>query len=39
LRPNSKGKDKFEVRWEEGIWLSIHERTGETIIGTKGGVI
>jgi len=39
LRPNSKGKDKFDARWESGIWLGIADRTGETIIGTKDGVI
>ena len=39
LRPHSKGKDKFEVRWEDGIWLCIADRTGEAIIGTKDGVI
>jgi hypothetical protein len=39
LRANSKGKDKFEARWDSGIWLGIADRTGETIIGTKDGVI
>jgi hypothetical protein len=39
LRPNSKGKDKFDNRWETGVWLGIADRTGETIIGTKDGVI
>ena len=39
LRPGSRGKDKFEVRWDIGIWLGIADRTGEAIIGSKDGVI
>ena len=41
LRPGSKGKDKFGTtyRWESGIWLGTREESGETIIGTKEGVI
>ena len=39
MRPNSKGKDKFDTRWENRIWPVIADRTGETIIGTKDGVI
>jgi hypothetical protein len=39
LRPISRGKDKFEVRWDTGIWLGVADRSGETIIGTKDGVI
>ena len=37
LKPHSKGKDMFEVRLENGIWLGIADRNGETIIGTKDG--
>ena len=39
MRPNSKGQDKFDVRWETGIWMGIADRTGEIIIGTKDGVV
>jgi hypothetical protein len=39
LRANSKGKEKFDSRWENGIWLGIADRTGEVIIGTKEGVL
>ena len=39
LRPGPRGKDKFKVRWENGIWYGIADRTGEAIIGTKDGVI
>ena len=39
LRQNSKGKDKFGVRWEDGIWLGIHDQSNEAIIGTRDGVV
>ena len=39
LKPQSKGKDKFNSRWESGIWLGIREESGETFVGTKEGVI
>ena len=39
MRPNSKGKDKFEVRWDNGIWFGVADPTGEAIIATKDGVI
>ena len=39
LRPGSKGENKFEPRWEEGVWLGIADRTNEVIVGTKEGVI
>ena len=39
LRPGSRGKDKFEVRWENGVWFGIADRTGESIVGTEHGVI
>ena len=34
-RAKSVGKDKFDSRWETGIWLGIREESGENIIGTK----
>ena len=37
--PGSKGKDKFEPRWLEGVWLGIADRSLEVIIGTDKGVI
>ena len=37
--PGRKGRDKFENRWEEGVWLGIADRTNEVIIGTSEGVI
>ena len=37
--PGKRGQDKFENRWEEGIWLGIADRTNEVIVGTSEGVI
>ena len=39
LRAKSAGKDKFDSRWEDGIWLGIREESGENMIGTKDGVL
>ena len=39
LRAKSVGKDKFDSRWEQGVWLGIREESGEHIIGTKEGVL
>ena len=39
MKPGIKGKDKFERRWEEGIWLGVRHETGEVIMGTSEGVI
>ena len=39
LRAKSVGRDKFDSRWEDGIWLGIREESGEHIIGTKDGVL
>ena len=39
LRSKSVGKDKYDSRWENGIWLGIREESGENIIGTKDGVL
>ena len=35
--PGLKGRDKFENRWREGVWLGIADMTNEVIIGTDGG--
>ncbi len=32
------GKNKFDVRWEDGIWLGIEMESGESIIGKARGV-
>ncbi len=29
----SAGKNKFDVRWTDGVWLGIEVETGESIIG------
>ena len=39
LRAKSVGKEKFDSRWEDGIWLGIREESGENIIGTRDGVL
>ena len=33
------GRDKFDVRWREGVWLGIRMESGENIIGTSDGVV
>ena len=35
----SVGKDKFDVRWKEGVWLGIKAESGESLIGTGEGVV
>ena len=37
--PGMKGKNKFEARWQEGVWLGIADRSMEVIVGTNEGVI
>ena len=39
MPPGIRGKDKFEPRWADGVWLGIVDRTNEGIIGTEEGVI
>ena len=39
MKPGSVGKDKFDRRWEDGVWLGIVNESGENIIGTKEGCI
>jgi hypothetical protein len=36
---DSAGKDKFDVRWREGVWLGVRMESGESLIGTDGGVV
>ena len=38
-RPNSKGKDKLDARWESGIWLGVRDESGESVIGNSEGII
>ncbi len=35
----SAGRDKFDVRWREGVWLGIRMESEESIIGTSEGVV
>ncbi len=35
----SAGRDKFDVRWREGVWLGIELERGESVISTKEGVV
>jgi len=39
LPANSVGKNKFETRWREGVWLGVRMESGEAIIGTSEGVL
>ena len=39
LRPKSKGREKADTRWAEGVWLGIRDISGEHIIGTQDGVV
>ena len=39
MLPGTRGQDKYEVRWQRGIWYGVIDTTGESIIGTKDGVI
>ena len=39
LKPNSKGVDKLNPRWEQGVWLGVRDESGEIIIGTPEGVV
>ena len=37
--PAHKGREKLEPRWESGVFLGIHEKSQELIIGTPEGVV
>ena len=39
LPANSAGKNKFETRWREGVWLGVRLESGEAIVGTSEGVL
>ena len=38
LRLDSVGKDKFDSRWEEGVFLGVREESAEIIVGTPEGI-
>ncbi len=35
----SAGKDKFDTRWDEGVWLGIRMESRESFIGANEGVV
>ena len=37
MKPGSVGKNKFDSRWEAGIYLGMVDSSGEKIIGTSEG--
>ena len=39
LVAGTRGKNKAETRWAEGIYLGVREESGEIIVGTKDGVV
>ena len=39
LKPNAKGKDKLDARWESGVWLGLRDESGESVIGTMEGIV
>ena len=39
MKADTVGKNKADVRWEEGIWLGMQETRGEHIIGTEAGCL
>ena len=39
LPAKTAGRDKFDVRWQEGIWLGVRLESGESVIGTNEGVV
>ena len=34
-----KGRNNFDIKWEEGIWLGRSRNTNEALIGTADGVV
>ena len=39
LKPKSKGKDKYESRWEEGIWLGVDDESRQYRIADVKGIV
>ena len=38
LKPQSEGKNKADVRWEDCIYLGMINRSEEYLVGTENGV-
>ena len=39
MRPGSIGKEKFDSKWENGVWLGVLDGSGEKVVGTPEGCI
>ena len=39
MRPDSKGEQKLETRWENGVYLGVRTDSGEIIVGNQEGVV
>ena len=39
VKLGTKGVNRFDPRWEMGVWLGIRDESGEAIIGVEDGVI
>ncbi len=39
MRPESKGEQKLETRWEDGVYLGVVTESGEIIVGNHEGVV
>jgi len=39
MRPESKGEQKLETRWENGVYLGVRTESGEIIVGNQEGVV
>ena len=37
--PVRKGREKLETNWESGVYLGVHDKSQELIMGTSKGVI
>ena len=37
--PLHKGREKLEPKWESGVYLGIHEKSQELVIGTPEGAV
>ena len=39
LKLDSAGKNKYDVRWNEGIFLGVMDESNEILVGTREGVV
>ena len=39
LKAKSGGVNRFDSRWDIGVWLGIRDESGEAVIGTNAGEI